>query len=450
MIQDLDFFAKELKFEMENEGTKDTVNYVKTRGLNISLSKPVVVTRSKKHFWYPAFSHLANGDIIMKIYAVPDGLRAVAGVISWSGDKGSTWSDPVKIGKDYNTDGFILPSGDFMFLPFFLRKLPDGTIGSQCNIIPYGKREVRHEENYVRIEGLPEPPLIIPTEYDQFQEQEYCGYVFCGMVEKLRDGGYITTVYSAAREMTELSATYCVESEDGFNWKYKSKIADGNCGLRCPEGPGEPALCRLEDGRLMCIFRGGCDTDGTPFGQTWSEDEGKTWSKPVPMYNAFSVYPRLAVMKNGMVLLSGGRPGAYLWVNIDGTGKFWRRIDMVAHHNMHHPEEPIEYTYFSSEYFSDTKEFALDERTSGYTDVIVLDEKNILYIYDRLPNGWSPIPEGSSDTISVWIIKATIELDGRGPLTKFENGRADTPLKEWLGTKGVQILESPTCINTIL
>ena len=50
----------------------------------------------------------------------------------------------------------------------------------------------------------------------------------------------------------------------------------------------------------------------------------------------FSVQPSLAVLPDGLVALSGGRPGLFLWLNPDdpdGTAATWRRVDVLANHN---------------------------------------------------------------------------------------------------------------------
>ena len=103
------------------------------------------------------------------------------------------------------------------------------------------------------------------------------------------------------------------ESQDGRHWRIRSVIADDQCKLKGNEGPDEAALCRLKDGRLMCVFRMGFSN--TPFGQSFSSDAGKTWSEPVAMTGVFSVCPCLATLPNGPIILTGGRPGIYAWLN---------------------------------------------------------------------------------------------------------------------------------------
>ena len=47
--------------------------------------------------------------------------------------------------------------------------------------------------------------------------------------------------------------------------------------------------------------------------------------------------------------------------------------------------------------------------TSSYTEVVVLDEGHLLYIYDRIPNGWKAIAADSPETNSVWVVRVTLQ-----------------------------------------
>ena len=186
-----------------------------------------------------------------------------------------------------------------------------------------------------------------------------------------------------------------MESTDGANWSVRSVVADANCPVPGDGGPSESAICRLHDGRIMCVFR---VESKLPFGQTWSSDEGRTWSTAVTMAGPFSVQPSLAVMADGAVALSGGRPGLYLWLNADGSGQSWQQIDILAHHNSCHPQEQIIYSEDLSR-----------QQSTSYTEVVAVDDNTLLYTYDRVPNGWRRIPEDMDDTNSVWLVRATVE-----------------------------------------
>ena len=158
------------------------------------------------------------------------------------------------------------------------------------------------------------------------------------------------------------------------------------CPLTGGEGPCEAALCRLADGRLLCVYR---LASNVPFGHRSAATRGRTWSEPAAMPGVYSVQPSLAVLRDGLLALSGGRPGIFVWFNPDGKAKEWQSIDLLAHHNACHPEEPIS-----------TK----TTQTSSYTEVVALDPQHALCIYDRVPNGWNAIPGDSKETNSVWVV----------------------------------------------
>ena len=143
----------------------------------------------------------------------------------------------------------------------------------------------------------------------------------------------------------------------------------------------------------MNIFR---LASSVPFGQTFSDDDGKTWSTPVAMKDAHSVQPSLAVMKDGALVLTGGRPGIFAWINRAGDGKDWLQVDLEIHHNENHPQDAITRAQSA---------FTLGDQTTSYTEVVALDEQSVMVMYDRIPHGWIAIPENSFDTNSIWVVK---------------------------------------------
>ena len=201
-------------------------------------------------------------------------------------------------------------------------------------------------------------------------------------------GGYAGTMYGRFMGDTRMSLL-CVHSTDGLHWMVRGIVADGACKLPGREGPNEAAICRLKDGRLMSIFR--LDS-GAMFGQAFSSDDGKTWTEPSGMNDVFSVCPYLLVNGDGVVVLSGGRPGLYLWINIDGTGKDWQKIDLADVHNTCELNEAIG-----------------GPHTTAYTHMQWIDGTHLLYVYDRVPFGWGTIPASSTETNSIWVFRITIE-----------------------------------------
>jgi hypothetical protein len=355
--------------------------------MRVTLSEPVTVGRSRGYYWFPNLWHMRNGDLFCTISPVADiHMSTIPYLATWSRDGGLTWSEPL-VTNDGGQVLLELTTGDAILLPYFLRRRVEG-LGAPYNRIAADKRTIEYEATGVRVTGLPGPDRSYKPGLDT------AGFVFNGQTLQLQDGSYLATIYGGLVEVPG-SRIFTVKSTDGVNWAVGALIADVTCNLPGKEGPGESAILRLKDGRIMCVFRVG---SAFPYGQSWSSDEGKSWSAPVAMPGIFSVQPGLALFGDGMIALSGGRPGLYLWLNEDGSGTEWQPIDMLAHHNNCCPTETI----------VPTDDLKL-QRTSAYTEVVAVDEHTLLYIYDRIPNGWRPIPEEMEDTNSVWLVRVTVE-----------------------------------------
>jgi len=308
------------------------------------------------------------------------GLAESTSKVAWSSDGGLTWSPLAK--ALYGDGSLTLPNGDQLFMPYYLRPAGGGAMGAPYQRCPKGQRTLEVVKPGVVIEGWPRPDKSFAPELG------LSGFVSNGQIVSLDDESYLATLYGYFRETSRYSLVASVSS-DGVRWRIRSVIADEKCELPGREGPCESAIARLKDGRLLCVFR---LNSGVPYGHSFSSDEGRTWSKPAALEDAFSVQPSLAVMPDGLVALSGGRPGLFLWLNPDGTAATWHKLDVLANHNAHRPEEPIKAA----------------GNTSSYTEVLPLDDSHLLYIYDRIPFGWDPIPPDSPETNSVWVVRVTL------------------------------------------
>ena len=105
--------------------------------------------------------------------------------------------------------------------------------------------------------------------------------------------------------------------------------------------------------------------------------------------------PSIAMMKDGALVLTGGRPGIFAWINTSGDGDDWLQVDLLSNHNEQYSQESINVG----------GGFSLAAQTTSYTEVVPLDEQSVLVMYDRIPHGWSAVPRDSQDTNSIWIVK---------------------------------------------
>lgn len=364
------------------------VRTVELSGVTVKLSRPVLVHRSKGFLWFPTVMSLANGEILAMLNDYADVVVShPTAVVCWSGDGGLTWTKPRP--SLYGDSNFRLPSGDQLILPYNLYPAPENTVKGPHQTCPKGERELRVVREGLKVTGWPRADKPDP-------KRGVSGFVFNGGGVKLKDGNFLAALYGFFKD-TKRCSLVAADSKDGVAWKIRTIIADENCKLKGPDGPTEAATCRLKDGRLMCIFRLGA---GFPYGQVFSDDEGKNWTEPVAMKEVFSVQPCLQVLKNGAVVLSGGRPGLFLWIDRDGDGKKWQRVDMRANHNACQPDDAI--TKVTTEG---------DSNTTAYTRIVQTGDNRLLYVYDRIPNGWRAIPKDSPATNSVWVMRVGLEFN---------------------------------------
>lgn len=110
-----------------------------------------------------------------------------------------------------------------------------------------------------------------------------------------------------------------------------------------------PGLERLPDGRIQASFHVEADSAtayGLPpvravsadEGKTWtvlrSTDNGRTWSKP-HVFDDLGVWPQLLTLNNGVTVTAYGRPGLYIRVTSDKSGRQWgERFPVVKPGNL--------------------------------------------------------------------------------------------------------------------
>ncbi len=363
----------------------------------VSLSRPRLVQRSKGYLWFPSLYHRGGDRWFAILSAYADQAQDVTpGVVTFSDDGGLTWSKPVEI--RYGEMTIARPDGSFLLLPYYLRLKSDDLAVGKAQRIPQRTNTIEDLKDPVEVSGWPRKIGLLDAALGGPKpEWKLASFVFNGQSLLAKDGKtYLATLYGRFTGTRRYSVVLA-ESADGLKWKIRSVVADETCKLLGNEGPCESAVVRLKDGRLLCVYR--LDS-AVPYGHSFSSDDGLTWTEPKNLDGPLSVQPSLSLSSKGMLLLSGGRPGLYIWLNDQGDAVHWDKIDLQAHHNKWVKDEPI------------TRAIAaFNSNTTSYTEVRWMDDRHFLVIYDRLANGWQPIPAESKATNSVWVIRGRVEWD---------------------------------------
>eukprot|EP00117_Sycon_ciliatum_P032149 scpid58650/ scgid24999/ len=170
-----------------------------------------------------------------------------------------------------------------------------------------------------------------------------------GAVFIKRDGNYLQTVnvfFARTTQHQGPSSLTLYSSRDGLLWEFRALVANASHFPHSEEGPNESALVCLADGETLMVVMRMDGGDGPPdrrhstLYQSFSSDDGKTWSTPAVMQPpaVLSVRPKLLMMDaqgpgKGPLLLTTGRPGIALWVNWDGMGRTWEMKNVAQLHN---------------------------------------------------------------------------------------------------------------------
>jgi hypothetical protein len=362
-------------------------------GVQVSLSKPVLVARSHDYIWFPVMTRLANGNLFATLQTSPDTISwdVRNAVDIWSSDGGLTWSSPISVnpngarGELYTDATLRLTNENEYLYPYTL--YPDGSGGAigSYQVVPGQQgapQTVTMVKDGLTVTGWPKTMGLDPDNPGR------AGFGFFGQGLSLPNGDYLAALYGHFDGDTGNDrSTVLAASRDGANWTVRSVITGG-------VPTDESTLVQLKDGRLMCVLRHDSKEN---YLQSFSSDNGYSWTAPAEMPNVFSVDPSLSALSNGSLALSGGRLGLDLWLNFDGGGTNWQQIDLLANHNAMVPGEQIS-TSSPPNY----------GQTTSYTNVQALDATHLIVMYDRVPYGWNAIPSGSTETNSIWAIQVTI------------------------------------------
>jgi hypothetical protein len=355
----------------------------------LAVSAPVMIGRAKGRFYFPSFHPLNAEEIICSVTLCEDKAQGQwPAALYLSQDGGASWRPAGRI-DSCSSVSLSLGNHRILIMPFELRP---ASPGNMRDATAEGTLLALNEKGTFTTERVPIKYFGFPRDLERY----YIGELYLltdGNILPLHDGRLFATVYGKGSGDTK-DSTWSVTSEDrGRTWRFQATVASGPELSQTQEGANESNTIRLADDRLMCVYRTGSSKD---YHKSYSRDEGSTWTKPERMEGVFSVEPRLTRLANGVILLSGGRPGLYVWICTDGLGNRWQRFNLAEHHNKSIRDSLLRY----DEQFCKGGKPQPDQSTS-YTDIASVGSNEVIVCYDRLANGsdGAPGPWGQWDVV---------------------------------------------------
>ena len=264
-------------------------------------------------------------------------------------DEGKTWNEPSKAydipdrGETFlffKNGGWIstqtpevVPVASYSHFPdpigeykgrFYYRMtdLPNELQGAYLTSFINGERKYFHAK-------------IVDPEAIRYAYQGSANVLWLGNFLELENGSIIASIYSNRIDENRIvpSGILIYKSTDkGENWSLLSYIPYPKSEWKENkeiDGFSEPVLSELSDGSLLCVIRSTEWLDNSPMYKSVSTDGGSTWSEPLA-FTSNGCAPRLMLLKNGVTVLTSGRPGVQLRFSIDGKANEWTNpIEMM-------------------------------------------------------------------------------------------------------------------------
>ena len=370
----------------------------------IQVSAPVEVGRNSGHFWFPSLHKVAETLVCAVIRSADVAQGKWPADLYVSHDEGATWAFDQPIDSYGHTSVCHDPATTLM-MPYETWPL---TNGDRCNATAPGTLLTSSGDSLM-VEPREVRFLDFPFPLADYHEDELM-LNHTGRIRRLSSGRLMTDLYGRCEGDTHLSSFAFVSQDDGFTWHYRATIADqaaaavagpGNSPGKA-EGPNEVDTELLDGGDLLSVYR---VSDSWDFCKSYSQDEGLTWSEPMRMEGMQSVQPRLCMLENEALILTGGRPGLFLWLSTDGRGDEWERLNLGEHHNRLIEDE--------QQRFSDAFCDAVKEDpaiSTSYTAIMPCGPDRLIVAYDRLGNGWSGAPGPNGEVDRVFTISVTVSV----------------------------------------
>lgn len=359
----------------------------RARDLKVEVSPAVVVLQGPRgetrwgRYQFPTVHRLADGRLLSTVHVDEDSVHAYGKpkALLVSPDNGTNWTpDP---GAEATPHGLRLPRGQWLRL-----HTPAALDTASLSLPEPLGTLVMYRQNYTayRLRDLPSELRLIffdrfsdgqwRTESTEMHDPDGWRYevsgkfprIWWGDMRRLRDGSVAAVVYptgSGQQKPLRLGVTAWRSTDLGKTWRLQGRIpwtpdvvADPKHAER--NGFAEPAFEVLRDGSLYAVLR---TTDGNGIGPMYasrSRDNGRTWSSPQVIAPA-GVLPRLLRLRNGVLVMSSGRPGVQLRFSRSGMGDDWSPAHDLLAGDATKPHQV----------------------SCGYTDLVALDKDSFLVVY---------------------------------------------------------------------
>jgi len=326
------------------------------------------------------------GDkIYLEYHISADSAKSYGNPREWvcSEDKGETWSKCVKGGR-------LLKNGDMIKLhqmkaiPEKDVELPEiiGTFygyGFKRDYFDYNKIPEEYRRWFIERTSPGGPMKIeeVSVELPDFTMNTSEGVFptpFFHQIKEGPGGSLWTFLYKhyikPDGKISNYGASWFHKSSDnGRTWEYISRVPyefniEKDPGAAKRYGFGEPDMCFIDNSKAFALHR---TTDGTGTGPlyiTWTENTGKSWTKP-EYFDDRGVWPQTVVLDNGVILAGYGRPG--LFIRPYQNGKWHDRITVV---------EPMEYQTDTCSYCA-LQKISPDTALVFYSDFNYPDAKGV-------------------------------------------------------------------------
>ncbi len=311
----------------------------------MSEAKLVIAGPKEEHRWgrwqFPTLETAPGGKMLLFVHVEQDSASSYgkARKVFVSTDQGKTWTESADAAS--GPYGLRLKNGDWLrtdtvaATPANSIQLPTQRAERISYKTPYQLYSLKELpaslrniffQRYSKQAWQAEKHLLEDPHALRYATGGLIPQIWWGDMKLLKDGSIVALTYPYYHDSqpTPYTASASYQSRDqGHTWTKVGHILYEEAD-RQRDGFTEPALELLKDGSLFAVLR---TTDGHgvgPMFRTRSKDSGRTWSTP-QSFTPTGVLPRLLQLKNGVLVLSSGRPGVDLRFSIDG-GNTWSAL----------------------------------------------------------------------------------------------------------------------------